>query len=466
MNYDTFMASKHIRPTATGFDVKTTDLNPILFDWQRKTVQWALRLGRAALFEECGLGKTFQQMEWLRQVANHTGRKALNIVPLAVAYQAIEEAAKLGIEAKYCRNQAEAEAAQARIIVTNYDMIESFNPDYFAGVSLDESSILKSFTGMTKRLLLDMFKNTPYRLANTATPAPNDMMELGNHADFLGIMPSNEMIMRWFVNDTMKAGGYRLKKQAEKDYWRWVASWAVCLSSPADIGYSAEGYDLKPLNLHEHVVSVDHTRAHWHGRLLVDGTLSATAMWAERKATTADRCRALAEIVQSSPNEYWSLWCETDAEADLLQALLPSAIEVRGSHKREIKEARLKAFSHGEAKIIITKPEIAGFGLNWQHCNHMGFVGVSYSFEKTYQALRRAWRFGQTKPVEAHLVYAESEGGIRSSLLAKQKAHNDMQKAMSEAMRENGFGIAATPQIKNYHPNKPMELPNWLYTHQ
>ena len=321
-------------------------INPQLFDWQRRIVIRALKLGKSAMFEECGLGKTPQQLEWSKHVAEHTGGKVLILAPLAVTNQTVAEGRKFGIAARYCRHQADADMARERVIVTNYDMLKEFDPARFSGVVLDESSILKAFTGATKRMILDMFERTPFKLACTATPAPNDHLELGNHAQFLNVMKSNEMIQRWFINDTMQAGNYRLKKHAEKDYWEWVTKWAVCISKPSDIGYSDDGFVLPSLRLHSEAVAVDNTRAFETGELFLNGAVSATAMWKEKAATAGDRCHRAREIVNGSL-ESWALWCDTNKEADLLIDLFPEAVEVRGSDSVRAKEENLTAFSDG-----------------------------------------------------------------------------------------------------------------------
>lgn len=439
--YEAFLKSKVTRISEIGFEVTPEQVNDLLFPWQNEIVRWACRLGKAALFEECGAGKTLQQLEWARLVCEYTGGKVLILAPLAVAHQTVAEGRKIMVSVKYCRSQAQADAADERIIITNYDMVKEFDPDCFSGVVLDESSILKSFTGSTKRMLLEMFDHTSYKLACTATPAPNDYLELGNHAQFLNIMDSNEMIARWFINDTMQAGGYRLKHHARHDFWRWVTSWAVCVSKPSDLGYSDDGFDLPNLNIKSHVVEVDHTRAFESGQLFVLESLSATGMWKEKRETAADRCQTARDIVGESPDP-WIIWCDTNSEADLLMDLFHDTnyVEVRGNHSMAVKEERLSAFSSGEAQIIITKPDIAGFGLNWQHCPNQVFVGVTYSFEKFYQALRRSWRFGQKKEVHAHLIYAETEGDIYKVLQEKQEAFKEMQSQMNEAMREHGLG--------------------------
>lgn len=438
--YADFLAGKVVRVNQAGIEATPADINPILFPFQRDCVIWALKLGKAALFQECGLGKTFQQLEWGRYVAEHTGGKVLILAPLAVAHQTIAEGIKLGLTVHYSRSQADADANPARLIVANYEMLEHFEPGHFDGVVLDESSILKAFTGKTKRMILDAFEHTPFKLACTATPAPNDHLELGNHAEFLNVMDSNEMISRWFINDSMQAGNYRLKGHARADFWRWITSWAVCISKPSDLGdYEDNGFILPNLIIHENSVSVDNHRAFEAGRLFLDANLSATNMWAEKRATAGDRSDRALEIAGQKPDEPWIIWCDTNYEADELKRRFPEAVEVRGSDSIKEKEAGLTAFSDGRARIIITKPDIAGFGLNWQHCANQIFVGVTYSFEKTYQALRRSWRYGQANPVNAYLIYADSESGIYSTLKEKQAAHTMMQEEMSAAMKKHGL---------------------------
>lgn len=466
-DYYEFLASKRQNVKPSGFDVDPGALNTKLFAFQRDIVRWALRLGRAALFEECGLGKTFQQLEWARHVAAHTNRPVIILAPLAVAHQTIAEGVKLGIDVTYCKTQADV--GQSQVVITNYDRLHLFEASHFAGVVLDESSILKSYTGATKRVILEAFKDTPYKLACTATPAPNDHLELGNHAEFLNIMPSSEMIMRWFINDTMQAGGYRLKKHAAKDYWRWLTSWAVCLSRPGDLGpeYDMPGFDLPALDIHEHLLNASAAtlaRTWSEGMLIPDSSPTATTLHKVKRESLSDRVGKARELVSAlGQNEPVIVWCDTDYEADALKAALPDAAEVRGSQKSEKKEELLNAFTDGKARLLITKPDIAGFGLNWQHCAHMVFVGVSYSFEKTYQALRRSYRFGQTRPVNAHLIYAETEGNVLATLRHKQAQFAEMQHAMNEAMREHGlFREESRRGMKASAGDKPMVLPEWL----
>lgn len=636
MDYNTFLQSKKINAESIGFSIPTDSIHPLLFDWQRDIVRWALLKGRAALFEECGLGKTLQQLEWAKHVAAYTKGKVLIFAPLAVAHQTVAEGLKIDLPVKYCRSQEAANECPEQVIITNYDMAKHFDMRFFQGVVSDESSILKSFTGKTKRMLLDMCKDVPYRLCCTATPAPNDHLEFGNHAEFLGLMDSNKMISRWFINDTMAAGSYRLKHHAEKDFWRWMTTWAVCISKPSDLGdqYQDNGFLLPPLVFHENTVKVDHTRAFEKGQLFIMESISATDMWREKRLTSEARCQKALDIVnENGADDTWIIWCDTNDEADRLVKLFPNAVEVSGNDSIENKEEAVKWFCgeicncqltnnkkrdklaacgnqnmrsedernitltqrngkrenprgdleikteniceittspigkngssiknkqetketqddendtptktntelpqkivqrNGEEiiqkrhlhktsnnsdlpqtiteeslnnkmenalfvgkkpqifedtdytltttiepeksegccapiviqesgnseivqndlnkpfctcekktnRILISKSDILGWGLNFQHCSNQIFVGVTYSFEKTYQSLRRSWRFGQKETVNAFMIYAETEGDIIKTLNIKQKKHREMQVKMNEAARMYGL---------------------------
>ncbi|HEU4751922.1 MAG TPA: DNA methyltransferase [Armatimonadota bacterium] len=434
LDYYSFLASKRVSAPAAGFEVPREHLSPALFPWQADIVRWALRRGKAALFEDCGLGKTLQQLVWAEQVARHTGRPVLILAPLAVGAQTAREGERFGIPATLCRTQADVRPG---VNVANYEMLHHFDPSTFGGVVLDESSILKSFMGATKRALIEAFAETPYRLACTATPSPNDHMELGNHAEFLGVMPSNEMLARWFINDTKQAGNYQLKGHAARDFWAWVSSWAVSLARPSDLGYPDDGFILPELVWITHVVEVD-LETDRGDQLFRCPKLSSTELHKERRRTVEARAYQVADLVAHTPGP-WVLWCDTDYEADALAARIPEAVEVRGSHPLARKEATLEAFARGEARVLITKPSICAWGMNWQHCSQMAFVGLSYSFEQLYQAVRRAWRFGQQHPVAVHVVMAESELSVLSAIQKKQDAHEEMKSQMIEAMRETGL---------------------------
>ena len=341
--YADFLASKRRTVHPHGHAVPDSLINQKLFDWQRQVVRWSIGVGRAALFEDCGLGKTIQQLEWARLVVRKTNKPVLILCPIAVAPQTAREAEKFGIN---CDVRIVADPLQIRkgINLTNYEKLHLFDPSMFAGVVLDESSILKAYTGKTKQALCNAFSKAQYRLACTATPAPNDRMEIGNHSEFLGAMPSREMLAVWFINDTMKAGGYRLRRHAQSDFWDWVASWACCISKPSDLGFSDEGYDLPPLNVYEHVVSASKPP---EGFLFhPGGNVAATKVHQEKRAALEDRVEVVAGLVNDPDGieHDWMIWCDTDYEADALKTAIPEAIEVRGSHSESFKEWSVEWF--------------------------------------------------------------------------------------------------------------------------
>lgn len=641
MDYQSFLSQKQATVQAVGFSLDPAQLHPGLRADQRDVVLWALRLGRAALFLDTGLGKTRTQLEWARHVAAHTGRPVLVLAPLAVAHQTVKEGRKIDLDVTYVRSQSAC--GDNGVYVTNYEMLDAFDTTAFSGVVLDESSILKAFSGVTRKKLQASFAQTPYRLCCTATPAPNDHMELSNHAEFLGVMTGAEMLARWFINDSMKAENYRLKHHARADFWRWVTSWAVCATKPSDLGHDDTGFDLPPLTLVPHIVEVDHTRAHADGQLFVNGTHSATGLWKEKKATAADRCAMAAELVlgalvwPGSPNtpatesakptkilsivpgatpkgtaptgsgddsiinattvptpndgsnsasaailsvmpndandtptipntvksasvfpstitaetpeshaiesfvtpsalalmttsEYllsktddarsvvqpaatagtddstlitatkqgasedccaavaisgsgtsatilpslptlsptsslpaqWVVWCDTNDEQDMLEAHFGDhAYSLRGADPIRKKEADLQAWLDGQRPILITKCDIFGYGMNWQHCTRMCFVGVTYSYEKLYQGLRRAWRYGQRNEVTAHLIYAESEGNVMDTITRKQIEHQSMQREMAQA-QHGSLNHAGRMPLRSSIGTLPMRVPSWI----
>ncbi len=454
--YAAFLAGKHVRADWQGFEVAPDALPAAMFAFQRQTTLWALRKGRAALFLDCGLGKSLCQLAWAREVCRHTGGNVLILAPLAVAAQTRDEGEKFGIPVTICRTQ---EDVRPGINITNYEMLAHFDAAAFAGVVLDESGILKNYTGKVKQALVTAFADTPYKLCCTATPAPNDHIELGNHSEFLGIMPSYEMLTRWFINDAKETGVYRLKGHAEADFWRWVASWAVCVRTPSDLGYPDDGFVLPALELRHETVRLDLTVGAEDGQLFRAPTMNATTLHREMRLTAAARAERVAEIVNAS-DETWVVWCHTDYEADELKQRIPDAIEVRGSMPPHIKEAKLRQFLTGHARILISKPSVAGWGLNMQFCAHVAFVGSSYSFESQYQAIRRVWRFGQQSPVECVMVAGETEGPVLETLRRKMEAHERMSDAMREATREEQDRARLT--LDAYAPQVPMRLPAWL----
>lgn len=425
--YHEFIQSKIKRHPATGFD--PSPFTVPLFPFQEVITGWAIRQGRGAIFSDCGTGKSAMQLEWAHQVCEQTGGNVLILAPLAVAAQTVDEGNKFGVHVTQCR---ENEDIRPGVNITNYDRVEKFDLSQFAGIVLDESSILKAFEGKTRRMLTDAFHQTPYRLCCTATPAPNDYTELGQHAEFLGVCSAAQMLATYFVNDTFDTGDWRLKGHARQAFWQWVASWAACVRKPSDLGFSDEGYILPPLNLQTITVQVDQIAGRGEGELFRCVDLSATTLHKEKRETTKERAEAVATLANNSKEE-WLIFCDTNYEADALKAAIPEAIEVRGSDSADSKEKKLMGFARGEFRILISKPEIAGLGMNFQQCRNVAFVGLSYSFEKFYQALRRSYRFGQKRQVNAYIVQAETEGAILATVRTKMEAHEEMTKEMQTA---------------------------------
>lgn len=450
--YADFLASK--TPVAQASGIAPGPLPAHLFDFQQACVDFALRQGRSGCFLDTGLGKTRVQLEWAAQAAAASNGRALILTPLSVARQIEREGLSLGYDVRVIREQSEAREG---INVCNYDRLDKIEPESFGAVSLDESSILKSFTGKTTQSLINAFAGHRFKMAATATPAPNDHMELGNHAEFLAIMGASEMLMRWFINDTSEASQkWRIKGHAEASFWDWMASWSRMASSPADMGYDGSRYILPAMKVIRH-------RAHGDAKPM-SGSLftletSATAIHDLKRQTSGARADAVAAQVNGS-RDAWVIWCDTDNEADALSKRVPDAIEVRGSHPVEKKEERLAAFAAGQVRVLITKPSICGYGLNWQHCARMAFVGRSFSYEAWYQAVRRCWRFGQTREVEAHIIVAEGEDQIGRVIDRKAGDHERMKRAMGSAMRR---AVDTEAKIKApYLPKHEGRLPAWL----
>jgi hypothetical protein len=460
-DYRGLIAAKRIAFVPRGMET-IPSLNPALKDHQRHAVEFALKAGCAALFLDTGLGKTLCALEWGRIVVEHTGRPVLMLAPLAVAAQHEREAVKFGIDAKAVREPDEI--TTPRVYITNYDRLAKFDADQFAGVILDESSILKSFHGATTKALIATFKHTPFRLCCTATPAPNDHAELGQHSEFLGVMSQSQMLTRWFIHDSADTGNWRMKGHAVQDFWNWVASWARCVSKPSDLGFSDDGYDLPALDLKRHIVEADRSldagaEKDGQARLFRMPDTSATSIHREKRMTTDARADVIADLVAKEPNEAWVVWCDTDYEADALADRIPGAVEVRGSMSPEVKEANLTMFSTGQVRVIITKPSIAGFGLNWQHSARMAFVGLSFSYESFYQAVRRCWRFGQSRPVSVHVACADTEESIWQIVSRKAGDHDAMKLEMTAAMARASHSV---PEQAPYQPAKPLALPQWI----
>lgn len=453
MEYLKFVESKRVKHEFCGFE--PSELNPNLFPWQAAVVRWALRKGRACLFEDCGLGKTIQQLAWAEQIPGNV----LVLTPLAVAEQTAAEAARFGIDARVSRDGT----APAQITITNYEQLHKFDTSQFAGLVLDESSILKAQTGKTRTAIIEAAASIPYRLACTATPAPNDHTELGNHAEFVGAMPTHEMLARFFVHDAAKTQDWRLKGHAVDEFWSWVATWALMIRTPADIGYSSAGFELPPLEIIEHHIETGIVQ---EGELFALPVLDLQSQRSARRKTMSARCAEAVRIANESA-EPVVVWCELNDEGDEIAAAIPGAVQVAGSDSDEAKRDRLVGFSDGRYRVLVTKPKIAGFGMNWQHCQTTIYVGLSHSWEQYYQTLRRFWRFGQKKPVNAHLIVTDIEAGILHNIQAKQASADDMAREMVARMTETMMAElnGETTDLSGIQTGAVVSKANWTMHH-
>lgn len=427
--YFELLERKKKRAVESGFEIDESVLNPVLFPFQKWGVKRALKAGKYAFFWNCGLGKTISQLEWLQQVANHTNKSVLIVCPLAVLEQTIREGVKFG----YAVKEYDGDLSSNGIYITNYDQLENVDCTPFIGVVLDESSIMKNFQGKTKQLIIDKFKHTPYKLCCTATPSPNDTTELCNHAEFLDVMTRNEMLAMYFIHDGGKTSDWRIKGHAEESFWDFVSTWAIMLNKPSDAGFSNDGYDLPPLNLRETVIETP-KRDNW--KLFNDSAVNATDFHKELRETTDLRLNKVAEIVNAS-DEQFIVWIGQDAEGVYLRKLIPDAVEVKGSDSRDYKKDKLLGFANGDFRVLITKLKIAQFGLNYQNCHNQIFASLDFSFEATYQGIRRSYRFGQEHAVDVWLIVTDTMQNVKESFERKQKQFENMQDKMSLSMGRN-----------------------------
>jgi DNA modification methylase/superfamily II DNA or RNA helicase len=445
MDYSDFIQAKKIVAKQTGFEVALDDIHPALFPFQRDIVRWACGKGRAAIFADTGLGKTFMQVEWARL----TGVNTLIVAPLSVARQTVREAAKIGVEVRYVRNQAQMTPGHL-IWITNYEMIEHFDASAFGAVVLDESSILKALDGKTRRLLTEMFSQTQYRLACTATPAPNDRAEIGNHSEFLGITKMSDMLAMFFVHANKEmiseVGGiklrrklgndngqeWRLKHHAEESFYRWMASWAMSIRKPSDLGYDDGGFDLPPLHVHPTWIEYDYRPS---DQLVFTGLNGLSGQRQVRRETAELRCQTAADLVNAS-NEQWIVWTGLNTESSLMAELIPDSVEVVGSDSPEAKAEAIEAFQDGKYRVLVTKCSIGGYGLNLQNAHNQVFVGLSYSWEEWYQAIRRCYRFGQKHAVNIHVVLTEAEREVYDTIMSKETVAKDMSEQLISHVRK------------------------------
>lgn len=458
MNYAEYLTNKGADVQTRGFDPGTAALDQYrMFPHQTELTHWALRRGKAAIFAATGLGKTRMQLAWADQVSRHTNGRIIILAPLAVAEQTVGEGAAIGVQVKHCREGGDVVDG---VNIANYERLHKFDLDQFSGVVLDESSIIKHHDARTFAALTDAFRSTPFKLCASATPAPNDWTELGTHAEFLGVRTRTEMLSEFFVHDGGETTVWRLKGHARKEFWRWVASWGALLQSPADLGHDAAAYNLPPLKVHQHIIAAAGPSA---GQLFAVEAQTLSERRSARRDSIAQRVAECAAIVNGTPAP-WVVWCDLNAEGDALRASIKGAVEIRGSDPTDEKESRLMAFARGDIRVLITKPSIAGFGLNWQHCSHMAFVGVTDSFEAYYQAVRRCWRFGQKREVQVHVFASEHEGAVVANLRRKERDAEEMGAALAaetaEFVRTSVLGRSRDRDT--YAANNAITIPSFL----
>lgn len=450
MKYEDFIKDKQFLIKSSGMFVKRSELNAKMFDFQKDIVRWALAKGRSAIFADCGLGKTLMQLEWAQKIVENTKQSVLIVAPLSVSYQTQKEGEKFGYVVNVCASQNDVKHG---INITNYEKLDKFVANKFGGVVLDESSILKSFSGKIRNQMITMFCNVPFKLCCTATPAPNDYMELGNHSEFLGVMTRSEMLSMFFVHDGGDTSKWRLKGHAQGIFWEWMASWSVFVDNPANLGYKDVGYDLPKLNVHEIVVDGDEA---------VQVKLSLMERREARRESLQQRCEVAANLVNGGRGQ-WLVWCDLNVESELLCKLIKKSRDVKGSDDVLYKQKCMDAFTNKRLKCLISKPKIAGFGMNWQNCHNIIFVGLSDSYEQYYQAVRRCWRFGQKHDVNVYIVIAAKEGCVKQNIERKQADAVRMQKSMTELTKEiTKKELRQTVRmIDKYNAERKMMLPKW-----
>ena len=458
-SYSEFLQEKEIVDRPSGFLIPELNLNSNLFDWQKVLVKWALSRGRAAIFASTGLGKTLMQLEWANHVCRHSRKPVLILAPLAVSEQTQQEGEKFGIGSKVVHSQTEIYNG---INITNYEKLHKFDPSVFSGIVIDEGSILKSFSGATRNQIINSFCKTPYRLSCTATPSPNDYTELGNQAEFLGIMTHSEMKATFFINDTSDTGTWRLKGHVQDNlFWKWISSWGAVVNMPSDLGFDDKDFILPELSYHEHIIL-----ANGKGRkrgLFLEEVSDLNDRRKVRRETIDDRCREAANLINST-DDRWLVWCNLNDEGTLLTKLIDGAVEVAGRHDNETKRDRLLGFANGKIRRLVSKPEVAGWGMNFQICHRAAFVGLNDSWESLFQATRRIWRFGQKEPVDIHIFIEEREGPVLRNIKRKDQQASEMASEMIFHMKDlvKREVFKAVKEQDSYRPEKEMRIPRWL----
>jgi len=456
VSYDDFLNAKVRAHQPCGL-AGASGLPASMFDHQRALAEWAVKRGRAAIFADTGLGKSRIGVAWCDQISRATGGDIIILAPLAVAQQTVAEAAAIGIKIKHCRDGAEVEPG---ITITNYERLHRFDSSRFIGVWLDESSCIKHHNASTFTLLAEAFANTPYKLCETATPAPNDWTEFGTHAEFLGVCSRSEMLSEFFAHDGGDTALWRLKGHARAQFWKWVVSWGALIRRPSDLGFDDGAYLLPPLEIVEHTVEVELPT---NGMLFAMEAQTLSERRDARRASLDYRVKACADAVNNDMQP-WIVWCDLNAEGDALRAAIPGSVEIRGSDDMDTKERRLNDFAEGRVRVLISKPSICGFGLNWQHAARMAFVGVTDSFEAYYQAVRRCWRFGQKRPVHVHVFASDAEGAVVANLRRKEREAIAMSESLSAETRDAVFSEVRgqVRQTNEYNANSGVTIPNFL----
>ena len=460
MEYQEFIENKKRTLVNTGFEISKDKFNPCLFEYQKDITQIALKKGNYAVFADCGLGKTLIEIEWAFQVNEYTNKPVLIFAPLEVCAQTIDECKKFNYKFEITYAEDDTKITNG-VYITNYDRAEKFNGDILGGVVLDESSILKNYTGATKRLLLEKFSSVPFKLCATATPSPNDNMEILNQAEFLGVIKSTEALSEWFINDTMNFGGYRLKQHAKDDFYRWLCSWSVSIDKPSDLGYSDDGFILPDLNIEEVIVDSDNSK-NTDGKLFrIPETLNATNFNKEKRMSLENRLKWTVEKVNSS-KEQWLIWCETNEEAEILSKNINDCFEIRGATPAKTRLDKVREFKNRKLKVLISKPSIFGYGLNFQNCNNTVFFGLSFSYESFYQSIKRFHRFGQTLPVNAFIVIGENEKSMLDIITEKKKQHLELKENMQKNIRKyQDLEFGRTKEFKIDYEKKEIKSPRF-----